>query len=58
MSIQKEKVFVEQLQFGMFIADLDRPWLDSPFLLQGFLLETEEQMQALKNLCDHVYVSE
>lgn len=56
MDISKEKVFANQLQFGMFIADLDRPWLDSPFLLQGFVLEDDEQMQALRKLCEFVYV--
>lgn len=56
MDISKEKVFSNQLQFGMFIADLDRPWLESPFLLQGFVLEDDEQMQALKQLCEFVYV--
>jgi HD-GYP domain-containing protein (c-di-GMP phosphodiesterase class II) len=56
MDISKEKVFSSQLQFGMFIAELDRPWLDSPFLLQGFVLEDAEQMTALKQLCEFVYV--
>lgn len=56
MDIIKEKILSNQLQFGMFIAELDRPWLDSPFLLQGFVLEDDEQMQALKKLCEFVYV--
>ncbi|OYY50847.1 MAG: hypothetical protein B7Y48_00440 [Methylophilales bacterium 28-44-11] len=56
MDISKEKTFSSQLQFGMFIAELDRPWLDSPFLLQGFVLEDDEQMQTLKQLCEFVYV--
>lgn len=56
MSVQKEKIIIQQLQFGMFIAELDRPWLESPFLLQGFVLENEQQMQALQSLCQHVYV--
>ena len=56
MDISKEKVFSSQLQFGMFVADLDRPWLESPFLLQGFVIEDDEQMQALKQLCEFVYV--
>ncbi len=55
MSINKEKVMVQDIQFGMFITELDRSWLESPFLLQGFLLE-EEQKSALKNLCEYVYV--
>jgi HD-GYP domain-containing protein (c-di-GMP phosphodiesterase class II) len=56
MDISKEKIFSSQLQFGMFITELDRPWLESPFLLQGFVLEDDEQMQTLKQLCEFVYV--
>lgn len=55
-TVQKEKVPISQIQFGMFIAELDRPWLKSPFLLQGFVLNTDEQMAALKDLCEFVFV--
>jgi HD-GYP domain-containing protein (c-di-GMP phosphodiesterase class II) len=40
----------------MFIADLDRPWLDTPFLIQGFLLEDEEDLRTLQRLCKHVEI--
>jgi HD-GYP domain-containing protein (c-di-GMP phosphodiesterase class II) len=40
----------------MFIADLDRPWLDTPFLIQGFLLEGEEDLRTLQRLCKHVEI--
>ncbi len=40
----------------MFVADLDRPWVDTPFLLQGFLIENEEQILALKTHCEWVMV--
>lgn len=40
----------------MFIADLDRPWLGTPFLLQGFLLESEQDLAALRELCRFVTV--
>ncbi len=56
MDISKEKIQSNQLQFGMFIVELDRPWLDSPFLLQGFVLEDEEQLHTLKQLCEFVYI--
>jgi len=55
-TIQKEQVPISQVQFGMFVAELDRPWLDSPFLLQGFVLETDEQMAALKDLCEFIFI--
>jgi HD-GYP domain-containing protein (c-di-GMP phosphodiesterase class II) len=40
----------------MFVADLDRPWVDTPFLLQGFLIEDEEQIRALVTHCEWVLV--
>ena len=29
------KIFTTEIKVGMFVADLDRPWVDTPFLLQG-----------------------
>lgn len=40
----------------MFIIRLDRPWLDTPFWLQGFLLKTDEELKALNKYCDYVYI--
>ncbi len=42
---------VDQLKLGMFVAELDRPWSDTPFLLEGLLLETEADLAAVVNLC-------
>src|SRR2546427_633576 len=40
----------------MYIAELDRPWTDTPFMFQGFHLRTDQQLQALKKFCKHVFV--
>jgi HD-GYP domain-containing protein (c-di-GMP phosphodiesterase class II) len=40
----------------MFVADLDRPWLDTPFLIQGFLLEDAEDLRTLQRLCQYVEI--
>ncbi|AZN36940.1 HD-GYP domain-containing protein [Iodobacter ciconiae] len=48
---------VSALQAGLFISELDRPWLDTPFLLEGFLLETSEQLAQLKEYCQFVTVN-
>ena len=40
----------------MFIADLDRPWIDTPFLLQGFLVEDDVQLAQLRRYCKFVLV--
>jgi len=52
----EKKIPVEDLAVGMFVAELDRPWLDTPFLLQGFLIDSSEQIDTLKRYCRHVYV--
>ncbi len=50
------EVPVEFLEFGMFVAKLDRPWTETPFVYQGFVLKTEQQIEALKKYCKVVYV--
>lgn len=40
----------------MYIAALDRPWVETPFAYQGFALRTEQQLAALRKYCRHVYV--
>jgi len=40
----------------MFVADLDCPWLDTPFLLQGFQIENEEHLKQLRHHCKCVVV--
>lgn len=52
----KEQVPVEKLAIGMFVADLDRPWVGTPFLMQGFVIETEREIQQFKSCCKHVIV--
>lgn len=47
---------VGDLQIGMFVTDLDRPWTDTPFLLQGFLIEDDEQLAQLREHCKSVTV--
>jgi len=51
-----KEVPVEFLEFGMFVAKLDRPWTETPFVYQGFVLKTEQQLNALKKYCKTVFV--
>ena len=52
----KKSVPVEELQFGMYVAELDRPWTDTPFMFQGFILQRQEQLDTLKKYCKTVVV--
>ena len=47
---------VAELQLGMFVADLDRPWLETPFLVQGFTINHPREIETLRELCKFVYV--
>jgi HD-GYP domain-containing protein (c-di-GMP phosphodiesterase class II) len=40
----------------MFVCRLDRPWQGTPFPLQGIELTREQDIQAIRDLCRHVYV--
>ena len=40
----------------MFVAELDRPWIDTPFLIEGFLIEDNAQMVQLRGICDFVMI--
>jgi len=42
----------------MYVTELDRPWLDSPFLFQGFSIESPDQLAALQECCEYVYIDE
>ncbi len=44
------------LKLGMFVAELDRPWLETPFLMQGFTIRSLSEIRKLKEYCDYVFV--
>ncbi|MFZ1626063.1 MAG: HD-GYP domain-containing protein [Gammaproteobacteria bacterium] len=56
MSQKHLRVDTADLKFGMYVAELDRPWLGTPFLFQGFTIEDDDELQQLKDCCDHVFV--
>ncbi|MGA9853328.1 MAG: HD-GYP domain-containing protein [Gammaproteobacteria bacterium] len=56
--VMKIQYSVDQLELGMYVAELDRPWIGTPFLFQGFLIENDEQLDQLRQLCKHVFVDD
>ena len=52
----KKQIPVEELQLGMWVVELDRPWLGTPFDFQGFPLTTEEQIEEVRRFCSFVFV--
>ncbi|MFC1748095.1 HD-GYP domain-containing protein [Pseudomonadota bacterium] len=54
----KRKIKSEDLQLGMYVEELDRPWLETPFLFQGFSVERREDLETLRELCEYVYIDD
>ena len=51
-----QKFSAQEVKIGMFVTDLDRPWIDTPFLMQGFMVEDEDQLRQLHEHCSWVLI--
>lgn len=51
------KIHVYELKVGMFVSELDIPWEQSPFLLQGFEIKSLADIKAVQNVCDYVVIN-
>ena len=51
-----QKTRVEDLKFGMYVSRLDRPWVETDFMFQGFYIKKLEDIERLQEYCDFVYV--
>ena len=47
---------VELLCTGLYVVKLDRPWIETPFLFQGFRIGGDEDLQVLREYCRRVYI--
>lgn len=52
----EKKISTLYLTEGMYVSSLDRPWLDTPFLMQGFLIKDPDEIMLLKKYCEYVYI--
>ncbi len=50
------KISSLELEIGMFVSSLDRPWSETPFLFQGFMIKEESELNKLRELTRHVYI--
>ncbi len=55
-SLKTLELPVHALQPGMYVSRLDRPWLETPYLLQGILIQSQEDIDGLACHCKHVHV--
>jgi putative nucleotidyltransferase with HDIG domain len=52
------KFDTSDLEIGMYVSALDRPWVGTPFLFQSFLIKSEKQIRQLQEHCRTVEIDE
>jgi len=56
MSLKQIKIQTVDLQEGMYVTRLDRPWLETPYKIQGFLIKNQKEIEKLLQHTEHVFV--
>jgi len=56
MPIKEVKTSIEGLEIGMYVSRLDRPWIETSFLVEGKMINSEKDIRRLSKLCSYVYV--
>lgn len=56
MSRKQIKLDIKDLKIGMYVSQLDRPWIETPFVIQGLLIKGSRDITALARHCAFVYV--
>lgn len=51
-----QQIHVGDLRLGMYVTKLDRDWLETPFLMQGFFIEHYDDINVVAQYCEHVWV--
>ncbi|GAB1595951.1 HD-GYP domain-containing protein [Lysobacter claricitrinus] len=53
---QELRITTAGLERGMFVSELDRPWLGSGFAFEGVLVESDDDLRRIQAMCRHVSV--
>lgn len=56
MPVESRKILTDKLHIGMFVSGLDRSWSSTPFPIQGFHIDSPEQLALVQSLCSWVEV--
>ena len=51
-----QKTIPTDLTVGMYVAQLDRPWEETNFPLQGFYIRSQSSIERIDKDCDFVYI--
>jgi HD-GYP domain-containing protein (c-di-GMP phosphodiesterase class II) len=56
MRIERLTIEANNATIGMYVSKLDRPWLETPFVFQGFEIRDREELDMLQRYCSTITV--
>jgi HD-GYP domain-containing protein (c-di-GMP phosphodiesterase class II) len=58
MSNESKEVRINPLgiEAGVFVSRLDIPWIKTPFLFEGILIEGDAEIETIRELCEFVFI--
>lgn len=56
MGTRELELGIDDVGIGMFVCRLDRPWTETPFPLQGFVVRDVDQLRVLREYCARVWI--
>lgn len=45
-----------QLEIGMYVSELDRPWTETHFMFQGFRIDNHDVLEQVREACEYARV--
>lgn len=51
-----KRINADELEIGMYVSRLDRPWRETPFLFQGFHIAEKSEIEEIRQQAEHVYI--
>lgn len=55
--IEEIQVPTTDLELGMQVVRLDKPWLESQFSMQGFVIQSQDELEALHAESEYVFIA-
>jgi len=56
LSLRQIAIDAASVTEGMYVSKLDRPWLETPFIFQGFEIREQSEIDLLRQYCEIVYI--
>jgi len=52
----KRWVHRNQLKLGMYVSELDKPWEETHFMFQGFVIDSQKLLEEVQHISEYVQI--